>query len=125
MAKDTAATTEILDEVQRVSERTARKLFRVSEFRKRCEEHIKANGLDPLTFDRHKFQREQGLPNPTRLYEVQAMRAGSKVESAEAKQFEAVDPSEAIVRYKDSFSGLPAEELKKTSVRFEVRIIAE
>jgi hypothetical protein len=123
MAKDTAAVLDAETQEQRGSE--AKKPFRASEFRRRCEEHIKANGLDPLTFDRHKFQREQGLPNPTRLYEVQAYKAGAKVESAESKQFEAVDPSEAINRYKDSFSGVPAEELKKTSVRFEVRIIAE
>ena len=100
-------------------------VYRVSEFRRACEAYITANKLDPLTFDRHKFQREQGLPNPTRLYEVQAMKAGSKVESAESRQFEAVDPSEAIAKYKDSFGGETAKELQKTTVRFEVRIIAE
>lgn len=79
------------------------KPFMRSHFAKLVDEYCVEHGLNVSTFNEAQFQREQGLPNPVKLFRVVALETsadGAKA-VADPKEVYAVDESEAIRVYKE------------------------
>lgn len=98
--------------------------LRRSDLTKLAKKFCAENGLDYKDFDEAKFQREQGLPNPTRLYRVSAFKSGSKAPIAKPAEIDAVDAADAIRLYKEVEQRGNAD-LARLSVRFETAIVKE
>lgn len=122
-AEETAAVAEQDPAVVDVSE--IKMPFSVRKFRELRDDYIRRNNIDAKDFDDFRFIREQGLPNPTRVYRVSPFIKGGKESIGEPKEIEAVDSSEAIQRYRDSAKGDNAERIQSIDCRFETSIVSE
>ncbi len=73
--------------------------FRPRHLTEMIRKHCEAHGItgEPMAkFDAHKFLKEHGLPNPTRLYRMLAFKGDTKLQ---IEEIEAVDESEATNLY--------------------------
>lgn len=119
-----SVSTVVADDQQWVASDKIPTPFRPSHLSAMMDDYAKANGVERSHMKGGRFIDEQGLPNPTILYRVSAFKGGTKEPVATPASVEAVDPSEAVRKYKEDIAANRNNaDLLKPSTKFEVAIL--